>query len=113
MKKIKGISVFTTNVKQLTVFYTKLFDLQSIEKSEESVLFNLNGIHFLIHEKTGATKYDSPGEDHIELSVDNAVDAVEDLEQKGVKVDYLAKKYYWGTSAYLKDPDGRIIELSK
>jgi len=32
---------------------------------------------------------------------------------EGLKVDIPPHDYYWGRSAYLRDPDGSLIEVTK
>jgi catechol 2,3-dioxygenase-like lactoylglutathione lyase family enzyme len=34
-----------------------------------------------------------------------------ELAVAGLKVEVPPKEYYWGYSAYLRDPDGKLIEL--
>ena len=37
--------------------------------------------------------------------------AVQQLVDSGITVEIPPRDYYWGRSAYLRDPDGHLIEL--
>jgi catechol 2,3-dioxygenase-like lactoylglutathione lyase family enzyme len=58
-----------------------------------------------------AAQSGAPGDDHVALAVEDVDSTVAHLESQGMRVEYPPRDYYWGRSAYLRDPDGRLIEL--
>jgi catechol 2,3-dioxygenase-like lactoylglutathione lyase family enzyme len=54
-----------------------------------------------------------PPENHHAYQVAD-VDAVcRELVEKGLAFEQAPKDYYWGRSAYLRDPDGNLLELTQ
>ena len=56
---------------------------------------------------------DLPPENHVALGVPDVDAACEALQAQGLTVDLAPKDYSWGRSAYLRDPDGHLIELNQ
>ncbi len=54
-----------------------------------------------------------PNEDHFALAVDDLDGACEELRSEGVTFLVEPRDYPWGRSAYLRDPDGRLVELTQ
>mgnify|MGYP001600207459 CR=1 FL=1 len=52
-----------------------------------------------------------PNEDHIEFEVEKLEQEIDELKNQGFALEIEPKQYYWGKSAYLRDPEGRFIEL--
>ena len=55
----------------------------------------------------------APGDDHIALSVDDVDAACVDLRALVIEPVAGPRDFYWGRSAYFRDPGGRLVELHK
>ena len=76
-------------------------------------LFALGDGKLLVHERAAAAHDGPPNEDHFALSVDDLDAACRALLADGFSFLVEPHDYPWGRSAYLRDPDGRLIELSR
>ncbi len=54
-----------------------------------------------------------PNEDHVALGVADLDAVCDELRDKGVVFLVEARDYPWGRSAYVRDPDGRLVELAE
>jgi catechol 2,3-dioxygenase-like lactoylglutathione lyase family enzyme len=54
-----------------------------------------------------------PNEDHFALAVDDLNAACDALVARGLILELEPRDYPWGRSAYLRDPDGRLVELAQ
>jgi catechol 2,3-dioxygenase-like lactoylglutathione lyase family enzyme len=54
-----------------------------------------------------------PNEDHFALSFDDLESACEALRAGGCEFLLEPRDYSWDRSAYLRDPDGRLVELAQ
>ena len=54
-----------------------------------------------------------PNEDHFAISVDALDEACATLLARGSALLVEPRDYPWGRSAYLRDPDGRLVELAQ
>jgi catechol 2,3-dioxygenase-like lactoylglutathione lyase family enzyme len=68
-------------------------------------------VKVLVHERAGEMDDGPRNEDHFALAVED-VDAVcAELVGRGLELELEPRDYPWGRSAYLRDPDGRLVEL--
>ena len=58
-----------------------------------------------------ALKGDLPEDNHIAFEVQDVDAACEELAKRGLTLEVPPKDYYWGRSAYLRDPDGQMVEV--
>ena len=54
-----------------------------------------------------------PNEDHFAFSVADLDEACDELCAQGTSLLVEPRDYPWGRSAYLRDPDGRLVELAQ
>jgi catechol 2,3-dioxygenase-like lactoylglutathione lyase family enzyme len=74
----------------------------------------LGGRHtILVHERSAGMLDGPPNEDHFALSVEDLDRACEELRAAGCELLLEPRDYPWGRSAYLRDPDGRLVELAQ
>ncbi len=113
MRNIIEIAYFTHQFQVMEDFYRKLLDTEPIEKSEGMAIFLTGTVKLLLHAAyTPAAGELSPA-DHMAVAARD-VDAVcKALAEQGIQVDTPPKDYDWGRSAYLRDPDGHILELNQ
>ena len=55
---------------------------------------------------------DLPPENHHAFAVEDVDAACQKLKDQGLKIEVAPQNYYWGYSAYLRDPDGHLVELT-
>jgi catechol-2,3-dioxygenase len=96
MPRIAEVALFTSDVPGLTAFYEGLLGRPPDSSSESHASFDLDGTTLFIHIKGNGVE-GAPNEDHVAFA------------DVGEVVG--AKEFYWGRSAYLRDPDGRAVEL--
>jgi catechol 2,3-dioxygenase-like lactoylglutathione lyase family enzyme len=111
MKKITEIAYFTDQLDEMIDFYQKLLGKEPEARSEGMAIFMLGETKFFLHRSYTPAEGELPPENHLAFSVPD-VDAVCDqLAAAGLIIEIPGQEYYWGYSAYLRDPDGQMIEL--
>ena len=111
MKKITEIARFTDRLDEVVEFYQKFLGAEPAARSEGMAIFMLGETKLFFHHSYTPAEGDLPPENHLAFTVPD-VDAVcEQLTEAGLTIEVPAKAYYWGYSAYLRDPDGQMIEL--
>jgi len=109
MARIAEVALFTEDVPRLAEFYERLLGRPPDGRSESHASFDLGGTTLFIHVAGGDAPEGAPNSDHVAFALDE--DAAADRARAlGAEV-VGPKDFYWGRSAYLRDPDGRAIEL--
>ena len=67
----------------------------------------------LVHTRGDAAETDPPNKDHFALQVEDLDGVCDDLRARGLVFLREPRDYPWGRSAYLRDPDGRLVELAQ
>jgi len=110
--QLHEIAYFTEDVPGMQAFYERLLGAVPIAASEGMAIFLSGDTKLFIHRSYQADQGELPPENHVAFRVGD-VDAVcERLQQAGLAVERPPQDYYWGRSAYLRDPDGHLIELN-
>ena len=113
MRDVTEIALFTDDVAAVAAFYRSLVGAGPVAEWPGGALFAAGDAKILVHERATTTGGGPPNEDHFALSVDE-VDAVCDaLRAEGLEFLVEPRDYPWGRSAYLRDPDGRLVELAQ
>ena len=102
--KISEIALFTEDVDGLVDFYGRVLGREPTASWPGGATFDVDGITMLIHAKGEAQKSMPPNVDHFALRV-------ADVDSDAARLGIDAKDYDWGRSAYLRDPDGILVEL--
>ena len=119
MRPIVEIALFTEDVAALAGFYARSLGAQPAFQNDGMALFQVDGIQLLIHHKAppdpayAVDPGGPPNEDHIALAVPDLDAACAELEGQGLTIAVPSQSFSWGRSAYLRDPDGRLVELSE
>jgi catechol 2,3-dioxygenase-like lactoylglutathione lyase family enzyme len=113
MPQLAEIAYFTDNVSSMAAFYERLLGASPVARSDDMAIFMLNGTKVFIHKTYTAGPNDLPPENHVALGVPDVDAACQALQAQGLAVELAPKDYYWGRSAYLRDPDGHLIELNQ
>jgi catechol 2,3-dioxygenase-like lactoylglutathione lyase family enzyme len=65
-----------------------------------------------IHRTYPAPEGELPPENHVAFAVANVDATCETLVNQGLTLEVSPKDYYWGRSAYLRNPDGSLVEIT-
>ena len=109
MARVAEIALFTDDVERLASFYERLLGRAADSCSESHASFDLGGTTLFIHVAGGEGPEGAPNADHVALALDQ--DAAADRVRAGGSDGVGPKDFYWGRSAYVRDPDGRVVEL--
>jgi predicted enzyme related to lactoylglutathione lyase len=109
MTRVAEVALFTDDVAGLTAFYELLLGRPPDSRSDSHASFELGGTTLFIHVGGGDAPDGAPNADHVAIALDQDA-AAERARSAGTDV-IGPKDFYWGRSAYLRDPDGRVIEL--
>ena len=109
--KLAEIAFFTDKVGAMTDFYRRLLGMQPVACSETMAIFFANGIKIFIHYRYEPKDGQLLPEDHHAFAVADVDRACEQLIELGLSLEIPPQDFYWGRSAYLRDPDGHQIEL--
>jgi catechol 2,3-dioxygenase-like lactoylglutathione lyase family enzyme len=112
MPPIAEIAYFTDNVSGMAAFYQHLLGEAPVARSDDMAIFMAGGTKVFIHKTYTPGPGDLPPENHVALAVPDVDAACQALAEAGLAVEVAPKDYYWGRSAYLRDPDGHLIELT-
>jgi catechol-2,3-dioxygenase len=108
MPRIAEVALFTEDVARLADFYERLLGRPPDSRSDSHASFELGGTTLFIH-VAGDGVEGTPDADHVAFALDQD-GAAERARAAGAEV-VGPRDFYWGRSAYLRDPDGRAIEL--
>jgi catechol-2,3-dioxygenase len=108
MPRIAEIALFTPDVARLTDFYERLLGRSPDSRSDTHASFELGATTLFIH-VAGDGVPGAPAGDHVAFALDQDGAAAR-ARELGVEVEG-PRDFYWGRSAYLRDPDGRAVEL--
>ena len=108
MPRIAEVALFTEDVARLAAFYERLLGRPPDSRSDSHASFELGGTTLFIH-VAGDGVEGAPDTDHVAFALDQDA-AAERARAAGAEV-VGPRDFYWGRSAYLRDPDGRAVEL--
>ena len=111
--KLHELAYFTDNVKRMTDFYRGLLGAEPVAQSDDMAIFMSGGTKIFIHRNYPASEGDLPANNHIAFAVEDVDTACESLAKQGLTIEVQPKDDYWGRSAYLRDPDGHQVEITK
>lgn len=109
--KFSEVAFFTDNVDSVGDFYERLLDAKPAYRGPGIAIFQYRGTQILIHRFYAPGPQDPPCENHVGFAVADLDRAVRDLRSRNVTIQMPPKDYAWGRSAYLRGPDGKLIEL--
>lgn len=110
--KLEEIAIFTDQVKETTEFYLAL-GAKVVYQNEGLAIIGFDNVKVLIHARYQPGEGELPCENHIAFGTHNVDEEINRLSGLGIPVEYEPDDYDWGRSAYLRDPDGKLVELSQ
>ena len=113
MSGIAEIALFTDDVEATASFYRLLLASDPVAEWPGGALFAAGDVKVLIHERAAGTDGGPPNEDHVAVGVTDLDAACATLRERGLQLLVEPRDYPWGRSAYLRDPDGRLVEVAR
>jgi catechol 2,3-dioxygenase-like lactoylglutathione lyase family enzyme len=113
MSGLAEIAIFTDDVAGVSAFYRSLVGSAPVAEWPDGVLFDVGGAKILVHARGAGVTDGPPNEDHFALSVADLEDSCDALRADGCELLLEPREYSWGRSAYLRDPEGRLVELAQ
>ena len=110
-RQLSEIAFFTSDVAAMTAHYRAVLQSDPVHSTPDMAIFMSGPTKIFIHRTYQPAEGDLPPENHFAITVANLDAAVAELEAAGVTLEVPPQEYYWGTSAYLRDPDGHLLEL--
>lgn len=111
MKPLEEIALFTSDLDRTARFYERLLGVAPAAwEPGETATFLLGSVKLFLHRKGEPSPEWPPDEDHIAFQVEGVDQASEELKAQGLVMEVAPRDFYWGRSAYLRDPDGRLIQ---
>lgn len=107
------VALFTDDVEAAKHFYAELLGSVPVAEWPGGAIFSAGGAKVLVHERGAAMEAGPPNEDHVALGVLSLDSACRELRELGFSFLIEPADYPWGRSAYLRDPDGRLVELAQ
>jgi len=107
------IAFFTDEVDRLRDFYERLLGVAPEASWPGGAIYAVGAVKLLVHERAGAPENGPPNEDHVAIGVSDLEGACDVLRERSVDLLVEPRDYPWGRSAYLRDPDGRLVELTQ
>jgi catechol 2,3-dioxygenase-like lactoylglutathione lyase family enzyme len=111
--KLIELAWFTENIGQMTDFYCTLLGAGPLAQSDDMAIFLTGETKIFLHRTYQPSEGELPPNNHIAFGVEDVDAACETLVKQGLMLEVPPRDYYWGRSAYLRDPDGRQIEITK
>jgi catechol 2,3-dioxygenase-like lactoylglutathione lyase family enzyme len=113
MKAVAEIALFTDDVAAASEFYAGVLGAAPVAEWPGGAVFAVGGSKLLVHERSAAMESGPPNEDHFAFSVADLDAACAERRAQGLTFLVEPREFPWGRSAYLRDPDGRLVELSE
>jgi len=113
VSSISEIALFTDDVPAAVAFYRGLLGAEPESQWPGGALFAIGAAKVLVHERSAALAGGPPNEDHFAVSVRDLGAACTALCVEGVTLLIEPRDFPWGRSAYVRDPDGRLVELTE
>ena len=118
MRDVVEIALFTDDVESSKAFYGRLLGAPPVAEWPGGAIYAAGAAKVLVHERGpapegGAPEGGPPNEDHFAIGVEDVDAAAAELTKAGLAFLVEPRNFPWGRSAYLRDPDGRLVELSQ
>ena len=114
MSEIVEIALFTDDVEAAKAFYGDLLTAEPEAEWPGGAIFAAGSAKLLVHERAGALAGRAAQRGSLRARR-TRLWTTPVASSRGAAVAFLVepRDYPWGRSAYLRDPDGRLVELSQ
>jgi catechol 2,3-dioxygenase-like lactoylglutathione lyase family enzyme len=112
VRELVEVALFTDDVEAAKMFYGSLLGSEPEAEWPGGAIFAAGNAKLLVHERAGGIENGPPNEDHFALAAGDLDGTCDALRARGFEFLVEPRDYPWGRSAYLRDPDGRLVELS-
>jgi catechol 2,3-dioxygenase-like lactoylglutathione lyase family enzyme len=109
--RLVEIARFVSDVPAAVASYRQLLGVPPVHESPGIAVFEVGELTWLLHERYESGPGDLPPEDHLAFAAADLEAACDELAAAGYTVERAPADYDWGRSAYLRDLDGRLIEI--
>jgi predicted enzyme related to lactoylglutathione lyase len=109
--RLTEVALFTADVAAVTAFYERVLGIAPADQSDQHAVFSLGELVLRIHGAVEPGPGDPPANDHVAFAIEGLDGHTAALSAAGLAVDG-PRDLPWGRSAYLRDPDGRLVELT-
>ena len=109
--RLTELAFFTADVAGVTAFYERALGIPPAEQSDGHAVFLLGELVLRIHVAVEPGPGEPPADDPVAFTVEGLDDQAAALTAAGLSVDG-PRDLPWGRSAYVRDPDGRLVELA-
>lgn len=113
MSGVAEIALFTDDAKAHIAFYRLLLGSEPVAEWPGGAIFSAGDAKILVHDRAPGVEGGPPNEDHFAVQMDDLDAACATLRDRGIALLVEPREYPWGRSAYLRDPDGRLVELTQ
>ncbi len=110
---VSEVALFTADAGVTRRFYETILGIAPEAEWPGGAVFAVDGVKILVHERMPASDGGPPNEDHVAFAVPDLDGACAELRDAGLVLLVEPRDYPWGRSAYLRDPDGRLVELAQ
>ena len=110
--KLVEVARFVSDLPAAVDSYRQLLGVEPFVDAPGIAIFKVNEVQFLIHERYQPGPDGLPCEDHLAFGTTDLETACSALSAAGFTIERAPADYEWGRSAYLRDLDGRLIELA-
>ena len=111
--ELAEIAFFTSDVAELVNFYRRLTGCEPMHSSAGMATFLVGGTRIFIHHTYLPGEGELPPENHLGFAVEDVDATCEALRVQGIKIEVEPRDFYWGRSAYLRAPNGQLVELAQ
>lgn len=113
MTKINEVAYFCEDLQAMARFYRRLLGSDPVAQSEGMAIFLAGETKIFLHRTYQPGSGELPPENHIAFAVTDLQACCDSLTADGYTLEVQPAEYYWGRSAYLRDPAGHLVELSE
>jgi catechol 2,3-dioxygenase-like lactoylglutathione lyase family enzyme len=110
---VHEVALFTNDVETALRFYSLLLGTNPVSTWPGGALFAAGDVKILVHDRGAGMDDGPPNEDHVAIAVGDLDGHCDELRSAGHSLLVEPRSYPWGRSAYLRDPDGRLVELTQ